>query len=134
MLFTRQYEASWPIFAIAVMVLPMNAIVLDPVTRALQRALLLPAACGSSCSAVLTTVLAFYAAELGLVGVMAAVFTAVLSIWLIGVWRMSRLLEIGRAELRAFRPVGWIAVSTIAAAACRAGVRGLRRRLRPAGR
>ena len=33
-LFTRQYEASWPIFAIAVMVLPMNAIVLDPVTRA----------------------------------------------------------------------------------------------------
>ncbi len=33
-LFTRQYEASWPIFAIAVSILPMNAIVLDPVTRA----------------------------------------------------------------------------------------------------
>ena len=33
-LFTRRYEASWPIFAIAVSILPMNAIVLDPVTRA----------------------------------------------------------------------------------------------------
>ena len=73
--------------------------------------------------AVLTTVLAFYASELGVVGVMGAVFTAISTIWLVGVWRMSRLLEVGRAELRAFRPVGWIAVSTIAAAAVTAVVR-----------
>jgi len=115
-LFTRQYEASWPIFAIAVAILPMNAIVLDPVTRAhserfffLRLRLIV--------LAVLTTVLALYAPVLGLVGVMAAVFTAISTIWLAGVWRMSRLLGVGRAELRAFRPVGWIAVSALAAAA-----------------
>jgi O-antigen/teichoic acid export membrane protein len=121
-LFTRQYEASWPIFAIAVMVLPMNAIVLDPVTRAYSerffflrvRLVVL---------AVLTTVLAFYSPELGLAGVMGALFTAVTCIWLIGVWRMVRMLEVGRAELRAFRPVAWIAAAAIAAAAVAAAVR-----------
>ena len=73
--------------------------------------------------AVLTTVLALYAPQLGLVGVMAAVFTAISTIWLVGVWRMARLLEVGRTELRAFRPVGWIAVSALAAAAVTAVVR-----------
>jgi len=121
-LFTRQYEASWPIFAIAVSILPMNAIVLDPATRAhserfffLRLRLVVLGA--------LTTVLALYASELGLVGVMAAVFTAISTIWLIGVYRMYRLLEVGRTELREFRPVGWIAVSTLAAAAVAAVVR-----------
>ena len=100
----------------------MNAIVLDPVTRAhserfffLRLRLIV--------LGVLTTVLALYAPELGLVGVMAAVFTAISTIWLVGVWRMSRLLEVGRTELRAFRPVGWIAVSALAAAAVAAVVR-----------
>jgi O-antigen/teichoic acid export membrane protein len=123
-LFTRQYEASWPIFAIAVMILPMNAIVLDPVTRAhserffflrLRLAVL----------AVLTLVLAFYAAELGLVGVMASVFTAVASIWVVGVWRMARLLEVGRTELRAFRPIAWTAAAAIVAALVTVGVRAM---------
>jgi O-antigen/teichoic acid export membrane protein len=121
-LFTRQYEASWPIFAIAVLVLPMNAIVLDPVTRAYSerffflrvRLVVL---------AVLTGVLAFYASELGLVGVMAAVFLAFACIWVIGVWRMVRMLEVGRAELGAFRPLGWIAVAAVVAAAVSATVR-----------
>ena len=115
-LFTRRYEASWPIFAIAVSILPMNAIVLDPVTRAhserfffLRLRLIV--------LGVLTTVLALYASELGLVGVMAAVFTAIASIWLVGLWRMSRMLEVGRTELRAFAPVAWIAAATLAAAA-----------------
>jgi O-antigen/teichoic acid export membrane protein len=121
-LFTRQYEASWPIFAIAVCVLPMNAIVLDPVTRAhgerffflrLRLAVL----------AVLTVLLATRSPELGLVGVMAAVFTAVTAIWIVGVIRMARLLEIGRSELRRFHPVAWIAVSSIAAAALATAVR-----------
>src|SRR5205085_10548639 len=123
-LFTRRYEASWPIFAIAVSILPMNAIVLDPVTRAhserfffLRLRLIV--------LGVLTTVLALYASELGLVGVMASVFTAIASIWLVGVWRMSRMLEIGRTELRAFAPVGWIAASTLTAAAVAAVVHAL---------
>jgi O-antigen/teichoic acid export membrane protein len=121
-LFTRQYEASWPIFALAVMVLPMNAIVLDPVTRAyserfffLRVRLVVLAA--------LTTVLALYSFELGLVGVMGAVFSAVTCIWLVGVWRMVRLLEVGRAELGAFRPIAWIAVAAVTAAAVAAVVR-----------
>jgi len=123
-LFTKQYEASWPVFAIAVMILPMNAIVLDPVTRAhserffflrLRVAVL----------AVLTLVLAFYAFELGLVGVMAAVFTAVSCIWVVGVWRMARLLEVGRADLRAFRPIAWTAGAAIAAALVASVVRAL---------
>jgi O-antigen/teichoic acid export membrane protein len=124
LLFTRQYEASWPIFAIAVLILPMNAIVLDPATRAhserfffLRLRLLV--------LGVLTTVLAFSAFELGLVGVMAAVFTATATIWLIGVWRMWRLLQMGPTELRAFGPVGRIAVATIAAGAVAAVVRPL---------
>ena len=122
LLFTRQYEASWPIFAIAVMILPMNAIVLDPATRAhSERFFFL--CLRLTVLGVLTTVLALYASELGLVGVMASVFAAIASIWLVGVWRMWRLLEVGRAELRAFRPVGWIAASTFVAAGAAAVVR-----------
>jgi O-antigen/teichoic acid export membrane protein len=121
-LFTRQYEASWPIFAIAVCLLPMNAIVLDPVTRAhserfyfLRLRLIV--------LGVLTAVLATRAPELGLVGVRASVFVAIATIWTIGVVRMVRLLEIGLAELRSFRPVGWIAASAIVAAGAAALVR-----------
>jgi hypothetical protein len=51
------------------------------------------------------------------------VFTAISTIWLVGVWRMSQLLDVGRNELRAFRPVGWIAVSALAATAVAAVVR-----------
>ncbi len=100
----------------------MNAIVLDPATRAhserfffLRLRLLV--------LGILTTVLALYASELGLVGVMGAVFTAIASIWLIGVWRMARLLQVGPSELRAFRPVGWIGVATVVAGAVAAAVR-----------
>src|SRR4029450_11408407 len=108
-------RARWRAFPIPVSILPMNAIVLDPVTRAhserfffLRLRLIV--------LAVLTTVLAFYAWELGPGGVLAAVFTAIATIWLIGVWRMARLLEVGPAELRAFRPGGWIAGSALAGA------------------
>jgi O-antigen/teichoic acid export membrane protein len=114
-LFTRQYEASWPVFAIAVMILPLNAIVLDPVTRAhSQRFFFLRLRL--VVLAVLTTVLAFYAAEMGLAGVIGAVFTAIATIWLIAVWRMAHLLEVGRKELRSFHPVARIAVASIVAA------------------
>jgi O-antigen/teichoic acid export membrane protein len=123
-LFTRQYEASWPIFAIAVMILPLNAIVLDPVTRAhSQRFFFLRLRL--IVLGILTTVLAFYAAELGLAGVMAAVFTAIATIWLIGVWRMAKFLEVGRVELRAFHPVVKIAAASVAAALVAAMVRAL---------
>jgi O-antigen/teichoic acid export membrane protein len=123
LLFTRQYEASWPIFAIAVMVLPMNAIVLDPVTRAYSERFFFLRVRVAVLVA-LTLVLATSTARLGLVGTITAVYMAVASIWLIGVWRMVRLFAIGREEWRAFAPIGRIAVAAIAAAVVAALVRG----------
>jgi hypothetical protein len=73
--------------------------------------------------AALTTVLALYSFEIGLVGVMGAVLAAATCIWLIGVWRMVRLLGVGRAELRSFHPIAWIAVAAAAGAAAAAVVR-----------
>jgi O-antigen/teichoic acid export membrane protein len=123
LLFTRQYEASWPIFAIAVMILPMNAIVLDPVTRAYsERFFFLRVRI--AVLAALTIVLATSTARLGLVGTMAAVYAAVATIWLVGVWRMVRLFAVGRDEWRAFAPVARIAVAAVVAALVAAVVRG----------
>jgi O-antigen/teichoic acid export membrane protein len=114
LLFTEQYVASWPIFAISVLALPLNAIVLDPATRAhserfffLRMRLVV--------LAVLTLILWSSAARLGLVGTIAVVVGASYLTWAISLYRMIRLLEVGRADLVGFRHVGWIAASTVAA-------------------
>jgi O-antigen/teichoic acid export membrane protein len=122
LLFTRQYVESWPIFAISILVLPLNAIVLDPVTRAHdQRFFFL--SLRLSILAALTLLLWTSAPALGLVGIIAAVVTGPVLIWIVGVVRMARLLEVGAAELRLFRHVGWIAASSLAAAAAAAVAR-----------
>jgi O-antigen/teichoic acid export membrane protein len=119
LLFTRQYVESWPIFAISILVLPLNAIVLDPVTRAhSQRFFFLRLRL--AILAALTLLLWTSARELGLVGIIAAVVAAPILIWIVGVVRMVRLLEVGPSELRLFGHVGWIAASTAGAAAAAA--------------
>jgi O-antigen/teichoic acid export membrane protein len=113
LLFTEQYAASWPIFAISVLALPLNAIVLDPVTRAhgerfffLRMRLVVLGA--------ITLILWTSAARLGLAGTIAVVVGASYCTWGIGLYRMIRLLEVRRADLALFRHVGWIAAATAA--------------------
>jgi hypothetical protein len=122
LLFTRQYVESWPIFAISILVLPLNAIVLDPVTRAHgQRFFFL--GLRLAILAVITVVLWTSARELGLVGIIGVVVAGPIAIWIVGVARMAQLLSVGAAELRLFRPVALIGVSTLAAAGIAAAAR-----------
>ncbi len=124
LLFTSAYASAWPVFAVALTMVPFNVIVLDPVIRAheqryfilrLRLVLFL----------VLTAALWFGAASLGLVGVIAAVVAANLAGWLVSVVRMARMLEMRRSDLRLFRDVAAIGACAVTAAAACAALRAV---------
>ena len=119
LLFTEQYAASWPIFAISVLALPLNAIVLDPATRAhSERFFFLRMRL--AVLAVVTLILWTSAVRLGLVGTIAIVVAASYFTWTVGLYRMIRLLGVRRADLYLFRHVAWIGAATLAAGAAAA--------------
>ncbi|MEZ5286675.1 MAG: oligosaccharide flippase family protein [Vicinamibacterales bacterium] len=116
LLFTPQYVSSWPIFAVALTVVPFSIIVLDPVTRALQERYFF-LRLRITVFTVLMVILWTQAEQLGLLGIITAVVAANLFGWSVAVWRMARLLQVRRADLRLFR-----SVLKVAAAAAAAGV------------
>jgi O-antigen/teichoic acid export membrane protein len=123
-LFTESYVSAWPVFAIALTVVPFSVVVLDPVTRApgeryffLRLRLVIFTALGAT--------LWLFAERLGLTGVITTVVAASLLGWAIAVHRMGRLLEAGRRDLGLFAPVARIAAAAAAAALATALVRPL---------
>jgi O-antigen/teichoic acid export membrane protein len=117
LLFTNQYAASWPIFAVYLTVVPLGVLVLDPVTRAHadQRYFLLKLRLMLFAATML--VLAFAVDELGPVGTMAVTVAVQVAGTVAAAARLIRVMGLGRPDLAQFAVLG-----RVAAAACGAGV------------
>jgi O-antigen/teichoic acid export membrane protein len=121
-LFTRQYAESWPIFAVARLMIPLGIIVLDPITRAHEERFFF-LRLRLAVLAVVAVVLWKGAPAIGLVGVIGVVVAAGMFTWSVAVIRMARMLSFGVRDLPLFRPVAAIALSAAAAALATALVR-----------
>ena len=122
LLFTPRYGASWPIFAVSLLPLPLSVIVLDPVLRAHEERFFF-LRLRVAVLVVVVTILATSAERLGLVGVIGVVVSATFFTWSVGAIRMARLLSARAADVVRFRPVGAIALAAFVAALACVGVR-----------
>jgi O-antigen/teichoic acid export membrane protein len=118
-LFTNRYAASWPIFAVNLTLLPLNALLLDPIFRAysserffllrLRIVLILAQA----------AVLFVWTRQLGLVGVISVVVVANIIERSITAFHFGRLLGVSRKHLSLLADIGKLALAAVvAAAAC----------------
>ena len=114
-LFTKQYADSWPIFAVARLMIPLSVIVLDPITRAHEERFFF-LRLRMAVLAVVIVVLWAGAPRIGLVGVISVVVGAGMFTWSVAVIRMARMLGFGARDLPLFRPVALIAASSVVAA------------------
>lgn len=123
LLFTAQYLASWPLFAVYLLVIPFGVIVLDPITRAhaSQRFFLLKLR--AALLAATVAVLAPATRRLGLTGTVAIIVVAQITGTLCAGARLSRLMGLGRRDFRQFAVLGRIAGAALAAGAVCAAVR-----------
>src|SRR6266699_3099166 len=108
LLFTSQYAASWPIFAVYITVIPAGVLVLDPITRAYaeQRFFLLKLRLALFVA--MTVVFVFGISRLGLVGTIVVV-VAVQVIGTAGAAaRLSRVMQLRAADFAPFAVLGRI--------------------------
>lgn len=123
LLFTRQYLASWPVFAIYLTVIPAGVLVLDPITRAYasQRFFLLNVRL--VLFAAMIAVFAIGAGRLGLTGTVAIVVAAQVAGTAAAAVGLSRVMRLKRADLAPFAALGGIAAAAVVAGAVTAAVR-----------
>ena len=114
-LFTPQYLASWPLFAVYLLVIPTGVIVLDPITRAYaeQRFFLLKLRL--VLFAITIAIFAAGAARLGLLGTVAVMVAVQVAGTLGAGIRLSRVMELGAKDFRQFAVLGRIAGAALAA-------------------
>jgi len=122
-LFTNRYTASWPIFAVNLTLLPLNALLLDPIFRAysserffllrLRIVLILAQA----------AVLFVWTRQLGLVGVISLVVVANIIERSITAFHFGRLLGVSRKHLSLLADIGKLALAAVVAAAACAALR-----------
>lgn len=117
LLFTRQYESSWPVFAVYLTVIPLGVIVLDPITRAFaaQRYFLLKLRV--VLFALMTVTFAFGITRLGLLGTIAVVVLAQVAGMFGAAWRLSSVMRLRRRDYSVFAPLLHIAAASLAAGA-----------------
>lgn len=116
-LFTSQYEASWPIFAINITMIPVGILVLDPILRAYaeQRYFLLKLRI--ILIAVMIAVLWFGTERLGLVGTIVFVVAVSLIERALTAIRMARIVGVTAHDVVLLKDVGKVAAAAFAAAA-----------------
>jgi O-antigen/teichoic acid export membrane protein len=123
LLFTSQYAASWPIFAVYITVIPASVLVLDPITRAYaeQRFFLLKLRL--ALFATMTAVFVFGISRLGLLGTI-VVAVAVQVIGTAGAAaRLSRVMHLCAADFAPFAVLGRIVAASAAAGGVCAAMR-----------
>ena len=123
LLFTRQYLASWPVFAIYLTVIPTGVIVLDPITRAYaeQRFFLLKIRLVLFAATVVAFAIGI--GRLGLVGTIVVMVAAQVVGTVAAAVRLSRVMHLRRADFAPFAALGRIAAAAAAAALVAAAVR-----------
>jgi len=117
LLFTRQYESSWPVFAVYLTVIPLGVIVLDPITRAFaaQRYFLLKLRV--VLFALMTATFAFGITRLGLLGTISVVVLVQAAGMIGAAWRLSSVMRLKRRDYSVFAPLLHIAAASLAAGA-----------------
>jgi O-antigen/teichoic acid export membrane protein len=122
-LFTRQYLASWPLFAVYMLVIPFGVIVLDPITRAYatQRFFLLKLRL--VLFAVTIGVLAAGAHRFGLLGTVAVMVAVQIAGTLGAGIRLSHVMGLGRKDFRQFGVLWRIGGAALAAGVACAATR-----------
>ncbi|PYR01954.1 MAG: hypothetical protein DMF97_06125 [Acidobacteria bacterium] len=123
LLFTSQYAASWPIFAVYITVIPAGVLVLDPITRAYaeQRFFLLKLRL--ALFATMTAVFVFGISRLGLLGTIVVV-VAVQVIGTAGAAAgLSRVMQLRAADFAPFAVLGRILAASAAAGGVCAAMR-----------
>jgi len=125
LLFTSQYIASWPIFAVYITVIPAGVIVLDPITRAYaeQRFFLLKLRL--VLFAIMAAVFAAGIVRLGLVGTIAVVVAVQVAGTIGAAVRLGHVMHLRRADFAPFAVLGRIAAASAAAGLIAAAVRWL---------
>ncbi|HEV8614024.1 MAG TPA: oligosaccharide flippase family protein [Methylomirabilota bacterium] len=130
-LFTPQYRASWPVFAINLALLPLSAVPYDPIVRAYanQRFFML-------CLRVITFSLSavalwFATARFGLVGAISVVVATAVVERLVIFVRLGRLLRVTRNDVVLLADTGKVALAAAAAGIITALVHPLLAETRP---
>jgi O-antigen/teichoic acid export membrane protein len=123
LLFTSQYLASWPIFAVYITVIPAGVIVLDPITRAYaeQRFFLLKLRL--VLFAIMAAMFAAGIVRLGLVGTIAVVVAVQVAGTAGAAIRLGHVMQLRRADFAPFAVLGRIAAASAAAGLIAAAVR-----------
>jgi O-antigen/teichoic acid export membrane protein len=123
LLFTSQYVASWPIFAVYITLIPAGVLILDPITRvyAEQRFFMLKVRL--VLFAIMTLVLALGIGRLGLIGTILVVVVGQVAGTAVAALRLGRVMHVRRADLAPFFVLGRIAAAAGAAGIVCAAVR-----------
>jgi O-antigen/teichoic acid export membrane protein len=113
-LFTEQYLASWPVFAVNLFLIPMAILgnAFDPVIRAHAEYRYFLLKVRAVLLALLVVVLWFYTPRLGLVGVIATVVVMNLIERLITFIKAARIVGAGRSDVLLLKDVGKIVIAS----------------------
>jgi O-antigen/teichoic acid export membrane protein len=124
-LFTPQYGASWPIFAVNLTLLPLGVLILDPITRAFasQRYFIL----GLRIALLAVSALTLWIAtpRLGPLGVVTLVVALQATGTAASAWKLARVMRMDRSQLRLFNGLRPIALAAVLAGIVCALVRHL---------
>lgn len=132
-LFTRQYAASWPIFAINLTLLPLSIFVGDPIMRAYAEHRQFLPKLYSVLVVLLFISLWLVTSRFGLVGAISVV-VAVSIIGRVATWiKIGRVLGISLRDVALLKDVGKVAIAAAIAAVITAFVRSLMHGLVPMG-
>ena len=124
-LFTAQYSKSWPIFAVNLTLLPLNAILLDPLFRAYQSERLFLLRLRVGLVGALMIALSLSTRQLGLIGVISLVIAAGVLERVVAAIHFGKLLGITRREISLIRDFGKLALASASAALAAEAVRRL---------
>lgn len=122
-LFTRQYQASWPIFAINLTLMPLSVLLLDPIIRAYAQYRYRIVQIRIASFVLLVTALWWATGRFGMIGAISSV-VAIGALERTGMtWMFARILHFGARHLHLLRDIGKLALSATGAAAVAVGVR-----------
>jgi len=122
-LFTAQYAASWPIFAINLTLLPSLIIIADPIIRAHAEHRYFLLKVRAATIVVLFAALVFGARYFGLVGAISAMVGVTIVDRLIEAIKAWRIVNVTWRDIVLLKDVGKVAVATLAAGSITAVVR-----------
>ena len=123
--FTARFADSWPIFAVNLTLLPLGAVLLDPLFRAYQRERYFLLRLRLVLAAGLIATLCLFTARLGLLGVIAVVVAIAVFERAVMAVHFARLLGVTAGDVILLRDIGKLAVAALGAGAAAELVRVL---------